>query len=69
LKNEHTIRPVCSLLTGQYGIEGCSMNVPTVIGVNGVDKILEVELTESELASLKASAESIKAAIEGVKDL
>ena len=69
LKDEHTVRPVCSLLNGQYGISGCSMNVPTIIGAAGVEKVLEVPLYDNELESLKRSAESILEAIEGVKDL
>ena len=69
LKDEHTIRPVCSLLNGEYGISGCSMNVPTIIGADGVEKVLEVPLFDNELESLKRSSESILEAIEGVKDL
>ena len=69
LKDEHTVRPVCSLLTGQYGISGCSMNVPTIIGADGVEKVLEVPLYDNELESLKRSSESILEAIEGVKGL
>lgn len=45
------------------------MNVPTVIGVNGVDRVLEVALSDYELELLRASSENIKAALETVKDL
>lgn len=69
LKDEHTIRPVCSMMNGEYGITGCSMNIPTIIGANGVEKILEVPLYEEELFALQHSAKNLIAAIEGVKDL
>ncbi len=69
LKDEHTIRPVCSMMNGEYGITGCSMNIPTIIGANGVEKVLEVPLYEEELFALHHSAKNLIAAIEGVKDL
>ncbi len=69
LKDEHTVRPVCSILTGQYGISGCSINVPTVIGADGVVRILEVNLSDEELAALRASADNIKEALDSVQDL
>lgn len=69
LKDEHTIRPVCSMMNGEYGITGCSMNIPTIIGANGVEKVLEVPLYEEELFALQHSAKNLIAAIEGVKDL
>ena len=45
------------------------MNVPTIIGADGVEKVLEVPLYDNELESLKRSSESILEAIEGVKGL
>lgn len=69
LKDEHTIRPVCSVLNGEYGITDCPMNVPTIIGANGIEKVLEVPLTEVEMANIAKSAESIRAVIDSVKDL
>ena len=69
LKNEHTVRPICSCLNGQYGIDGIPMNVPTIIGRNGVEKVLDVTFTDAEIEYLKDSADNIKEAIDGVIDL
>lgn len=69
LKNEHTIRPICSYLDGQYGISDVALNVPTIIGKQGVDRVLEVALSDLELELLRAAAKSIREALDGVEGL
>ena len=51
---------------GQYGIREMFVGVPCVLGKNGVEKIIELELTPEELAQLKTSAEHVR---ENVKRL
>jgi malate dehydrogenase len=51
---------VCARLEGEYGIDGVHMCVPAVLGRTGVQRIVELDLTQDELAQLKASADSIK---------
>ena len=58
-----SVATVSSLLHGEYGIEDVCVSVLTMIGPNGVQGKLEVELTEEEVAKLKASADSLKAII------
>ena len=41
------IIPSCALLEGEYGVNGLFVGVPTLIGRNGIEKIIEVELTEA----------------------
>ncbi len=69
LKNEHTIRPVCSYIDGQYGLKDVALNVPTMIGGNGVDKVIEVPLTDEETELLNIAAKSIREALDGVEGL
>ena len=51
--------PCSALLDGEYGIEGLSIGVPCIIGKNGIEKIVEISLTDSEKNKLKESAEGV----------
>jgi L-lactate dehydrogenase len=59
-KDKKTILPVCSLLNGQYGINNVCLSSPSIIGRNGVEKVLEIDLNEDEGQALKKSAETVK---------
>jgi len=48
------------MLDGEYGIEGVCLALPTVVGSEGVEKIIEIELNEKELSDLKHSADTLK---------
>lgn len=53
--------PCSALLNGEFGLNDISIGVPCVIGKNGIEKIVEIELTEAEKAKLHESAEGVKA--------
>jgi malate dehydrogenase len=55
------VMPVCTLVNGEYGIEGVYLGVEAEIGATGVRRIVERELTDTELAGLRAAAEAVKA--------
>jgi malate dehydrogenase len=48
---------------GQYGLKGLYIGVPVIIGANGIEKVIEIELTEAESKALHESAERVKAII------
>lgn len=52
---------VASLLEGQYGIDDIYLSTPCVIGRNGVEKVLELELNDDEIKRIKHSEEVLKA--------
>ena len=52
--------PCSAYLTGQYGLDDIYIGVPVVLGRNGVERIIELELEESELSSLQGSARFYK---------
>jgi malate dehydrogenase len=55
----------CSVyLTGQYGYHRLYMGVPVVLGANGVERIIEMDLTKEEKAMLDKSAEAVKGVVE-----
>ncbi|UMB55411.1 malate dehydrogenase [Lutibacter sp. A64] len=53
--------PCSALLDGEYGLSDISIGVPCIIGKNGIEKIVEIELTEAELAKIQESAAGVKA--------
>ena len=64
LLDEHAVYPVCTTLHGQYGHDGdVSMSVPCVIGVKGVERILEVPLDDWEQEHLNATITAIQETI------
>jgi len=54
------IFPCSALLDGEYGLSDLSIGVPCVIGKNGIEKIVEVSLSDAEKAKLSESAEGVK---------
>ncbi len=58
-----------AFLTGQYGHEGLYMGVPSVIGKDGVEKIVEIELTDDEKKLLDASAAHVRELVEAAQKL
>jgi malate dehydrogenase len=60
LKDQRRILPSIAYLEGEYGFHGIYLGVPTILGGNGVEKIIELELTEEEKIDLEKSANSVK---------
>jgi len=69
LQDERQIVPCSAYLTGQYDMKDVFIGVPVRLGKGGVEEILELELSEEEKASLKASAEDVREGIAGLKKL
>ncbi|MGH2637089.1 MAG: malate dehydrogenase [Actinomycetota bacterium] len=53
--------PVCAWCAGEYGIDGVYVGVPARLGPGGVEEIVELDLNEDELRSLRAAADGIRA--------
>lgn len=60
LLNKSRILPVASYLTGEYRLNDIFIGVPTRLNCRGVESVLELELTEPELAALHSSAEAVR---------
>ncbi len=63
LKDKKRVLPCSALLEGQYGVKGLFVGVPVVIGAEGVERILEVELNDEEKAMLAKSVESVRKSV------
>lgn len=60
LKDQRRILPAIAYLEGEYGFNGIYLGVPTILGGNGLEKVIELELTEEEKKALEKSADSVK---------
>ncbi len=52
--------PCSTFLEGEYDLTDISIGVPVIIGKNGIEKIVEIELTDAEKAKMQESAEAVK---------
>ncbi|MBC2883892.1 malate dehydrogenase [Ochrobactrum sp. CM-21-5] len=59
LKDKKRVLPVAAQLTGQYGVKDMYVGVPTVIGANGVERIIEIDLDKDEKAEFDKSVASV----------
>ena len=60
IKDQRRILPAITYLEGEYGFDGIYLGVPTIIGANGIEKVIELDLTNEEKAALEKSADSVK---------
>ena len=66
VKDEHAVLPVSAVLEGEYGLEKLALSVPASVGKNGLEKILEIPLSQTERTALDSSAQQMQQAIRQV---
>lgn len=64
LRDEHSVLPVSTLLSGQYGLDGVYLSLPCVVGRGGVERVIEIPLDEGEREGLRASADLLRRTVE-----
>lgn len=60
LNQRLTIVPVTSVLQGEYGVKDVSLSVPSIVGVNGIERRLEERWSDQEFGRFQASASSLR---------
>ncbi|MBN2227769.1 MAG: malate dehydrogenase [candidate division Zixibacteria bacterium] len=60
LMDEKRVFPCSAYLNGEFGIKDIYIGVPVVLGANGVEKVIELQLTKKEMSDLQASAKNYK---------
>ena len=63
VKNESAMLPVSVVLEGQYGLENLCLSIPSIVGQDGVETVLEIPLAPQERAALLASAQQLQEVI------
>jgi malate dehydrogenase len=69
MEDSGAVMPVCAWVDGEYGISGVYLGVEAEIGRQGVRRVVEGDLTESELSGLREAAEAVRAKQADVADL
>ena len=60
VRDQKRIFPVCAWLKGEYDLNNIYLGVPVILGKNGIEKIIELDLNEDEKALLNESAEAVR---------
>ena len=60
VRDEKSILPVSSYMSGEYGLEDVVLSIPAVVGANGVETVIPIPLNEEETEKLQKSAELLK---------
>jgi len=69
VKDKRRILPCAAWLQGEYGMKDLFLGVPCLLGENGLERIIEVELDAEEKASLEASAEAVRSTVAALEAL
>jgi L-lactate dehydrogenase len=68
LRNEHSVLTVSTLLCGEYGLNDVCLSVPCMLGEDGVQRVLEGDLTDSEKDGLHNSARVLRGSIDSLQE-
>ena len=63
VKDEHAVLPVSVVLEGEYGLEGLALSIPSIVGREGLEEVLEIPLSGEEARALRQSAKQMEEAI------
>jgi len=67
IRNEHSVLPVSCYLNGEYGFNDMCIGLPAIIGSEGVEKVLEIPLSDEEKTQLSESVTTLKEVAEGLE--
>ena len=67
VKDEHAVLPISVTLEGEYGLDRVALSIPSIVGKNGLEKILEISLGANERTALNRSAWQLQEVISGLK--
>ncbi len=69
VRDQRRVFPVCLELQGEYGINGVYLGAPVILGKNGVERVIELQLNDAEKALLETSRASVKEVMEALDKL
>lgn len=64
VKDQRRVFPVCLKLEGEYGINDCYLGAPVILGKNGIEKVIELQLNDEEKADLETSRKHVREVME-----
>lgn len=66
LKDQKRVLPVCALLEGEYGVHGYFAGVPCIIGAEGIEQVIELDLTTEEKSMFEESVSHVKTLVDNL---
>ncbi len=69
LKDKRRVLPCAAMLNGEYGVKGLYVGVPVIIGADGVEKVVEIDLNAAEKAMFDKSVAAVRGLIDVVRKL
>jgi len=69
VKDQRRVFPVCIKLEGEYGIKDCYLGVPVILGKNGIERIIELDLTKDEKALMESSRKAVREVMDVLEKL
>ena len=69
VKDQRRVFPVCIKLEGEYGIKDCYLGVPVILGKNGIERIIELDLNKDEKALMESSRKAVKEVMDVLEKL
>jgi len=69
VNDQKRIFPVCTMLNGEYSQQDVCLGVPVILGRGGIEKILEIDLNDDEMALLNASSGHVKVVMKALDDM
>ena len=69
VKDQRRIFPACIKLEGEYGIKDCYLGVPIILGKNGIEKVIELDLDKEEKALLESSRKAVREVMDVLEKL
>jgi len=68
LKDQRRLLPCAAWVDGQYGLDGVYVGVPTIIGANGIEQVVEINLNEDEQVMFDSSVNAVQGLIDATKE-
>jgi L-lactate dehydrogenase len=59
VRDEKSILPISSMMKGNFGINGISLSMPAIVGKDGVECLVPIQLNEEEISKLQKSAKTL----------
>ena len=69
ISNSNEVVPACSWVDGEFGINNVYLGVPTMLGSEGVTKVVEIDLEDNELDALKSASKAVKTKVEELNSI
>ena len=69
VKDQRRVFPVCIRLDGEYGIKDCYLGVPVILGKNGIERVIELDLNSEERALMESSRKAVREVMDVLENL